>query len=80
MSINTICNNLRKKGLDAQIITIHNYHGSGHDAPGIMVYHNYDGPYPSRDALHACDIAEAYARRHGYNSEQRGHYTATLIY
>ena len=80
MSINTLCNGLRKKGLDAQIITVHNYHGSGHDAPGIMVYHDYDGPYPSRDALNSCDIATAYATRHGYSAEQRGHYTATLIY
>ena len=80
MSINTLCNGLRKKGLDARIVTVHNYNGSGHDAPGIMVYHDYDGLYPSRDALHACDIAEAYATRNGYNAEHRGHYTATLIY
>ena len=80
MSINTICNNLRKRGLDAQVITVHNHNGSGHDAPWIMVYHDYDGPYPSRDALQASDIATAYATRHGYSAEQRGHYTATLIY
>lgn len=80
MSINALYNGLRKKGLDARMITVHNVNGSGHDAPGIMVYHDYDGLYPTREALNACSAAEAYAARHGFHAEDRGYYTATLIY
>ena len=47
---------------------------------GVMAMHDYSGPYPSKEALTAHNTAEKIARRRGLRSEERGHYTATLIY
>lgn len=47
---------------------------------GVMVYHDYFGPYPDRDAIQKHNTACKIATKNGMRYEQRGHYTATLIY
>lgn len=80
MTITTLRRRLEAKGLDARLITLHNVDGSGKTAPGIMVYHDYNGPYPTRETFDAHNAAVAAATRNGFRSEQRGHYSATLIW
>ena len=48
--------------------------------PGIMIEHDYTGLYPGVDQLEMHAAACKVARRLGLRAENRGHYTATLIY
>lgn len=50
------------------------------DRAGIMVLHDYSGPYPTRDALEKHQAAQRIAEKWGFRAERRGHCTATLIY
>ena len=47
---------------------------------GVMVYHDYYGPYPDREAIQKHNTACRIAIKNGLRFEQRGYYTATLIY
>ena len=80
MTINQLFNGLVKRGFNARMVTLYNRDGIEGKQPAIMVDHDYTGYYPSREALNAHEIACNFARRHGYKTEPRGHYTATLIY
>lgn len=80
MTISALCNNLRKKGLDARQITVYNLHDGRQTASAVMVYHDYSGPYPDDAAYSAHNTSTAYARKHGFYSEKRGMTQATLIY
>lgn len=80
MTITALRRKLEAKGLDARLVTLHNIDGTGKTSPGIMVYHDYDGPYPTRETFDQHNTATAAADRNGFRSEQRGHYTATLIW
>ncbi len=50
------------------------------DRRGLMVHHDYSGPYPTAEALHLAQAARRVADRFGLRSEARGHKSATLIY
>lgn len=80
MTIEKLRKSLLKKGFDARPITLHNINGTGETAPAIMVYHDYEGPYPTRATFDAHNAAAAAASRNGFKYEQRGHYSATLIW
>lgn len=80
MSITALYNKLKKQGYDVEKITVYNVAGSGKDAGGIIVRHNYGGLYPTRDALEVHATISNIARRAGFTANSRGHYTATLIY
>lgn len=47
---------------------------------GVMVYHDYYGPYPDREAIKKHNDAAKIAIKNKLRFEQRGYYTATLIY
>lgn len=80
MSITTLYNKLAKQGYNVERITIYNVNGSGKDAAGIIARHDYNGLYPTRDALETHAAISNIARRAGFTANNRGHYTATLIY
>ena len=79
MNINQLYKGLIKRGLNARMVTLYNRDGIEGEQPAIMVDHDYTGYYPSRDALNAHETACNFARRHGYKTEPRGCYSATLI-
>ena len=76
----TIQKQLDKIGVKYHGVTISNYDGSGTDKQGIMVFHDYNGLYPDKNALENHNAVMNIARRAGLKAEQRGHYSATLIY
>lgn len=80
MTINQLCKNLQKKGLDARPRTIYNLSDGRSEAPAIMVYHDYNGPYPTEEAYNAAYTAREYARKHNFYAETRGMCTGTIIY
>lgn len=80
MSITALYNKLMKQGYDVKRITVYNVNGSGKDVDGIMARHDYSGLYPTRDALETHTAISNIARRGGFTANNRGHYTATLIY
>lgn len=80
MSITALYNKLMKQGYDVKRITVYNVNGSGKDADGIIARHDYSGLYPTRDALETHTAISNIARRGGFTANNRGHYTATLIY
>lgn len=69
---------LVKAGLtEYKAVNIYN----GDDARlGILVLHDYEGPYPTSESRKKHWAAGAIAEKHGLRYEPRGHYTATLIY
>ena len=48
--------------------------------PAIMVYHNYEGPYPTSETWDKIYQVRRIAARHRLNYETRGYYSATLLY
>lgn len=80
MSITALYNKLAKQGYNVERITVYNVNGSGKDAEGIIARHDYGGLYPTQDALEAHATIAKIARRGGFTANNRGHYTATLIY
>lgn len=75
-----IQNQLDKIGVKYNGVTITNYSGSGEDTAGIMVFHEYNGLYPDKNALEKHNAVMNIAGRAGLHAEQRGYYNATLIY
>lgn len=72
---------LRAAGLEYKPVRIYKTDSSsGETIPAIMVYHNYEGPYPTRETHEKIMQAARIAARHKLHSETRGYYTATLIY
>lgn len=65
---------LARAGLDARPVDL-----TG-NRRGVMVQHDYYGLYPDAEAIRKAQQARRVAARLGYESETRGHYTATLIY
>ena len=47
---------------------------------GLLLRHDYDGTYPTRDVLFTHDLIRKAAARRGLRCEQRGNYTGTLVY
>ena len=47
---------------------------------GVLVFHDYCGPYPTRAAIEGHNKACKVAIRNKLRFEQRGHYSATLIF
>ena len=80
MTIANLLRSLQRAGLDARPTTVYNASDGRYTTPAIMVYHDYNGPYPTREAMNQHEEATARATRNGYHAEQRGHYTATLIF
>ena len=76
----SIIEQLNKIGAAYHGVTITNCNKGAEDRPGIMVYHDYSGLYPDRAAMEKHNAVMNIARRAGLKAEQRGHYTATLIY
>lgn len=73
-----IINALEKAGLhEYKSVSIS---GNENSRRGIMVLHDYDGPYPTRESYEKHYAVEKIATRNGCRSESRGHNTATLIY
>lgn len=70
----SVINALKRAGLDYKLYTLTD------GTAGVMVLHDYYGIYPQRETFAAHDTATAIATRRGLRSEQRGHYTGTLIY
>lgn len=77
---NIILRKLEKLGLQYKVVTINRPNGKTGSCDGIMVYHDYFGLYPSAETMRKHNAVENIARAAGLRSEQRGHYTATLIY
>ena len=75
-----IVKQLEKIGVKYHGVTITNYNGSGTDTTGVMVFHDYNGLYPDKNALEKHNAVMNIARRAGLHAEQRGYYNATLIY
>ena len=75
---------IKAAGLKAKICRISNYAESEdeevHDIPGIMVEHDYYGPYPYDEIWKSYYYVKRLARAAGYQSEERGYFTGTLIY
>lgn len=69
-----ILRKLHAAGLDAKPVKL-----TG-NKNGIMVYHDYFGLYPNAETMRKHNAVENIARAAGLRSEQRGHYSATLIY
>lgn len=73
MSTKYAIKQLKKLGLTARPVTM----TEGRE--GIIVEHGYTGPYPDLTAMLAHNAATGWALKQGLYSEQRGHYTGTLI-
>lgn len=72
---------LRAAGLEYKPVRIYKTDSSsGETIPAIMVYHNYEGPYPTRETWLKIYDVKRIAARHHLRRETRGYYTATLIY
>lgn len=74
MTIKNLTKNLQSKGYDVRPVTM------GDGRPAVMVSHDYDGPYPTRETWRIHEALTAYATRNSFKSEGRGYYTATLIW
>ena len=71
---------LTRKGFLARKVTVYNcFEECGTDVPGIMVSHNYNGPYPSAETWTTFYSVKKLASAAGFHCEERGYYTATLI-
>lgn len=73
-TISKIKNALKRAGLHFKAVQLINP-----DRRGLMIYHDYSGYYPTREAIAAHTAAERIAAKYNAHSEERGHYTATLI-
>lgn len=73
MTVQNFAKSLEKIGYSVRLSTVNGF-------PVAMVDHDYSGPYPSRDALHAHDEISKRAYRNGFHSEPRGYYSATFVY
>lgn len=73
-------NALKKAGLDYRHVTLMFGEFGENTRPGIMVAHDYEGPYPTDEARALHHKALAIAAKYGCRAEARGYYTATLIY
>lgn len=78
MNIVTLYNKLLKNGYEAKKVNL--LSKDGKERLGIMVKHDYNGPYPTKDALDIHTAVASIARRAGFNADKRGYCTATLIY
>lgn len=74
MNINTIIKKLTAAGLKYKEVQLYNP-----EKRGIMVYHDYNGPYPTKEAMDSHKAVTAIANKYKVYSEPRGYYTATLI-
>lgn len=79
MTIKRLCEKMREEGLDARLTELWDPSTATSTAPAILVYHDYEGPYPGRAQFDAHDHADRLARKYGYAAEQRGHYGATWV-
>lgn len=72
---------LQAAGLEYKPVRLYKTDSSSPETiPAIMVYHNYEGPYPTRETHEKIMQAARIADRHKMKHETRGFYTATLIY
>lgn len=71
---------LQRAGLEYNPVRIYKTDSrSPETVPAIMVYHDYNGPYPTQESRGRMHQAERIADRHHLRHETRGYYTATLI-
>lgn len=80
MTLKNLCRNLKKKGLDAQEVMLCNFNDAADTFRAVMVYHDYEGLYPTDEARKDYHTAMNYARKNGFHAEERGYCQATLIY
>lgn len=78
MNIAALYNKLLKSGYEAKKVNL--WSNDGKERFGIMVKHDYCGPYPTKEALETHVAVANIARHAGFDAEKRGYYTATLIY
>ena len=50
------------------------------DRDAIRIVHDYNGPYPTKEAIDTHWKARDIANKAGYIADPRGYYTATYIY
>lgn len=69
-------------GCKCKIMTLYKWSNDpSTEYKGLMVEHNYDGMYPHSGIWQSIDAIRAIVRRYkGFKAEDRGFYTATLIY
>lgn len=74
MDIKKLAARLRRAGLHPEFIKL-----TG-DRDAIRIAHDYEGPYPTQEAVETHWTARSIAGKAGYRADPRGYYTATYIY
>ncbi len=78
MSIDKLFENITREGFTARKVDL--FTGTENNRPGIMVSHNYEGTWPTPETWRAFYRIQKLARAAGFQSEERGYFTATLIW
>ena len=78
MTLQALKRKIEKAGHETRETRIRTKDGIEKEA--FFVIHDYDGLYPSSEALNTCDYAIFTAKKAGFHAEPRGYKTATLIY
>lgn len=73
MTIQNLFNSLLRRGYSARLVKM----SFGDTA--IMIDHDYSGLYPDSSALAIHDAVSKIGAKYGYHTEQRGHWSGTLI-
>lgn len=76
----TALDRLEKRINAAGITTRRNYINTERGpVPVLIAYHDYSGPYPTREALGKLDTVRRICARYNVRRELRGYYQATYI-
>lgn len=77
MNIEKLFKNITREGFTARRVMV----STGDEStPGIMVSHDYEGLYPTFETWTTFYRIQKLARAAGFQSEERGYFTATLIW
>ena len=72
---------LERAGFEFKPVRLYKTDSSSEDTiPGIMVYHDYIGEYPTSETWDRIWRVKRIAAKYHLRRETRGYYTATLIY
>lgn len=78
MKIETLEKKMKKAGFETKLTDYINKDGL--QIKALFIIHNYDGLYPTKAVFSKHDEITKLAKRNGFYSEERGHYSSTLIY